>query len=128
MAIDTCSACMRCPSKPATCTACLTQSVARHRINHEWFERLASALFGVRPPCMSEAEDWESTRQVLAFVFGGGGGGRVYELPPCARAPSFVQICCCAHLCVSKVEVWGYTVLLWFGSHISREPYQQRSF
>ena len=36
------------------------QVVARHRIQHEWFERLANKVMSAEPPCMSNAEDWES--------------------------------------------------------------------
>ncbi|GAX78992.1 hypothetical protein CEUSTIGMA_g6432.t1 [Chlamydomonas eustigma] len=35
---------------------------ARHRVSHEWFERLAGGggVCGQESPCMSEAEDWEN--------------------------------------------------------------------
>uniref|UniRef100_A0A7S3R516 Serine/threonine-protein kinase TOR n=1 Tax=Dunaliella tertiolecta TaxID=3047 RepID=A0A7S3R516_DUNTE len=39
----------------------IRKAVIRHHMKHEWFERLAHASYGVKPPCMSDAEDWEST-------------------------------------------------------------------
>lgn len=39
----------------------IRKAVLRHRIQHEWFERLCtSGVCGMEPPCMSDAEDWES--------------------------------------------------------------------
>jgi hypothetical protein len=35
------------------------QICQRHRLHHEWFERLAHKVCAVSPPCMSDAEDWE---------------------------------------------------------------------
>lgn len=34
------------------------QIVTRHRVQHEWFSRLAQKL-NAEPPCCSDAEDWE---------------------------------------------------------------------
>ena len=38
------------------------QIALKHRVRHEWFERLAGSggVCGAAPPCMSEAEDWET--------------------------------------------------------------------
>ncbi|KAG2491268.1 hypothetical protein HYH03_010473, partial [Edaphochlamys debaryana] len=44
----------------------------RHRLHHEWFERLSAKVCAVSPPCMSDAEDWEGA--------GGGGGGWAMEI------------------------------------------------
>ncbi len=49
--------CTRLP-RPRRCS----QACQRHRVSHEWFERLAGVCLGSQPPCMSEAEDWEATR------------------------------------------------------------------
>jgi len=37
----------------------IAKVAARHKIHHDWFERLAGRLLGAEPPCMSDAEDWE---------------------------------------------------------------------
>eukprot|EP00879_Flechtneria_rotunda_P007003 GHRR01007352.1.p1 GENE.GHRR01007352.1~~GHRR01007352.1.p1 ORF type:complete len:2075 (+),score=775.15 GHRR01007352.1:2-6226(+) len=37
----------------------LCKIVFRHKIQHEWFQRLASKLLNPEPPCCSDAEDWE---------------------------------------------------------------------
>ena len=41
----------------------MPQAVQRHRVQHEWFERVASGACpgpDSPPPCMSDAEDWET--------------------------------------------------------------------
>eukprot|EP00967_Tisochrysis_lutea_P158876 scaffold326446_cov59-Tisochrysis_lutea.AAC.1 len=38
-------------------------------MKHEWFERLAHASYGVKPPCMSDAEDWESTSAAMNHTY-----------------------------------------------------------
>jgi FKBP12-rapamycin complex-associated protein len=40
----------------------IRKAVSRHRVAHEWFERLSQTgvCSGSEPPCMSDAEDWES--------------------------------------------------------------------
>ena len=43
------------------------QIMARHRMaSHSAFARLSSKLLHHEPPCMSEAEDWESSAGFLA--------------------------------------------------------------
>ena len=34
--------------------------MARHKMGHEKFARLAAKVTTADPPCMSDAEDWES--------------------------------------------------------------------
>ena len=36
------------------------QALARHKMGHDRFARLAAKVTLAEPPCMSEAEDWES--------------------------------------------------------------------
>lgn len=36
------------------------QVMMRNRVAHEWLERLAAKVMQTEPPCMSDAEDWES--------------------------------------------------------------------
>ena len=89
-----------------SCIFCLnsypppTQAVQRHRVQHEWFERLAAASTGATPPCMSDAEDWESTRcvnivmhtlYVRYIVFTG-----IYRI-------------CCMYVCLCDAEDWEST-------------------
>ena len=48
---------------PLCLTECLSsnlQTMAAHKVQHERFTRLVSKLLKHEPPCMSEAEDWES--------------------------------------------------------------------
>ncbi|GIL44136.1 hypothetical protein Vafri_1666 [Volvox africanus] len=52
----------------------------RHRLHHEWFERLAHKVCSVSPPCMSDAEDWEG-----AAVGGGCSGSWAMEIDLLAR-------------------------------------------
>lgn len=41
--------------------ACCLQIVNRHRLQHEWYERLTHKMAASEPPCMSDAADWESS-------------------------------------------------------------------
>ena len=40
----------------------IRKAATRHRLTHEWFDRLSGGggVCGAEPPCMSDAEDWES--------------------------------------------------------------------
>ena len=44
------------------------QICQRHRLHHEWFERLAGKVVAVSPPCMSDAEDWEGPGGLGRFM------------------------------------------------------------
>lgn len=40
----------------------------RYNIRHERFGRVANKLMDLEPPCMSEAQDWETENAVLAEI------------------------------------------------------------
>lgn len=41
--------------------------VNKHRLQHEWFERLCTKMNRIEPPCMSDAEDWEGLPNGWAY-------------------------------------------------------------
>ncbi|GLC61314.1 hypothetical protein PLESTB_001742500 [Pleodorina starrii] len=70
----------------------------RHRLHHDWFERLAHKVCSVSPPCMSDAEDWEGAAvgvsgswameiDLLARMQAEGGGGHQPHPPDAGPAP-----------------------------------------
>ncbi|GIL87381.1 hypothetical protein Vretimale_1690 [Volvox reticuliferus] len=74
----------------------------RHRLQHEWFERLAQKVCCVSPPCMSDAEDWEGFAvgtsgswameiDLLARMQAEGGGGHQAHQPD-AGPPSKLTV------------------------------------
>ncbi len=57
---------------------CDPQIVVRHRMHHEWFERLAGKLLSAGPPCCSDTDDWEDA---------GGWAAELDALADAAAAP-----------------------------------------
>lgn len=75
------------------------QIAARHRLVHDWFERLAAAASGAQPPCMSDAEDWEATRWGMGSMRWGDSSSHEYsgcgQGPhwPAANEPRMAMLC-----------------------------------
>nr|ABB13529.1 target of rapamycin kinase [Chlamydomonas reinhardtii] len=58
----------------------------RHRLHHEWFDRLAGKVCAVSPPCMSDAEDWEGAGGAASGAgSAGAAGGWAVEIDLLAR-------------------------------------------
>jgi len=62
----------------------LRKAAARHRLQHEWFERLTRKVAASEPPCMSDAADWEASSSGWAAELELLGEGRAAAppLPP----------------------------------------------
>ena len=53
------------PSLLAIFVHVIQKLMQRHKIHHEKFARLAAKLLAHDPPCMSEAQDWETSNAWL---------------------------------------------------------------
>ena len=44
------------------------QGMARHRVSHDMFSQLAAKVLTHDPPCMSDAQDWETDNAWLDLL------------------------------------------------------------
>ncbi|PNW79096.1 hypothetical protein CHLRE_09g400553v5 [Chlamydomonas reinhardtii] len=64
----------------------IRKACQRHRLHHEWFDRLAGKVCAVSPPCMSDAEDWEGAGGAASGAgSAGAAGGWAVEIDLLAR-------------------------------------------